>query len=67
MKPSAAAILNYLLNAYPRFVSVPELAAACHQTDVRKRVSELKRLEQGFTIEKERRGAFVNYRARAVA
>lgn len=64
MKDSARAVHDYLEREYPRFVSVPELAAALHQTDVRKRVSELI-LEEKLPIEKERRGRFTNYRYRA--
>jgi len=67
MKPAAASVLNYLLRHYPRFVSVPELIQECRQTDIRKRVSELCREEQGFVIEKERNGRFVAYRAMEVA
>lgn len=66
MKNSAATILNYLLRCYPRFVSVPELIRECSQTDVRKRVSELCRAQEGFVIEKEMNGRFVNYRASEV-
>lgn len=60
MKPSCAAIINYLSRAYPRYVSVPELSRECSQTDVRKRASEL--IRAGYVIEKERRGNFVNFR-----
>lgn len=67
MKACAAAVLNYLLRQYPRFVSVPELNQATRQSDARKRVSELVREQQGFVIEKERDGHFVNYRAKEVS
>lgn len=60
MKPTQAAIIDYLSRAYPRPVSVPELSERCYQTDVRKRVSEL--IRAGHQIEKVRRGIYVNYR-----
>lgn len=60
MKDSARAVRDHLEREYPRYVSVPELSAALHQTDVRKRVSEL--IAEGVRIEKERRGRYVNYR-----
>lgn len=61
MKDSARAVRDYLEREYPRFVSVPELSAALHQTDIRKRVSELI-LEEKLPIEKERNRRFVNFR-----
>jgi biotin operon repressor len=60
VKDSARAVMVYLENAYPRYVSVPELIAGCRQSDIRKRVSEL--CAEGIPIEKERKGRFVNYR-----
>jgi len=61
MKDSARAVRDYLEREYPRFVSVPELNTSLHQSDARKRVSELI-LEERIPIEKERRGRFTNYR-----
>lgn len=60
MKDSARAVKDYLEREYPRFVSVPELVATLHQTDIRKRVSEL--IAEGVPIEKERNRRFVNFR-----
>ncbi len=60
MKDSARAVRDHLEREYPRFVSVPELIAVLHQSDVRKRVSEL--IAEGVAIEKERRGRYTNYR-----
>lgn len=60
MKASAMEVLNYLGKQYPRFVSVPELISTLRQSDIRKRVSELK--AEGLPVEKERTGRFVNYR-----
>mgnify|MGYP001596582973 FL=1 len=60
MKNSTCAVRDYLEREYPRFVSVPELISVLHQTDIRKRVSEL--IAEKVPIEKERRGRFTNYR-----
>ena len=60
VKDSAKKVAAYLDQRWPNFCSVPELIEECHQSDVRKRVSEL--IRAGYEIEKERNGRFVNYR-----
>lgn len=60
VKESAERVLHYLDQRWPNFCSVPEVNAACHQSDVRKRVSEL--IRAGYDVEKERNGRFVNFR-----
>ena len=60
IKPSTKEVLSYLDKHWPNFVSVPRLIQECHQSDVRKRISEA--LAAGFAIEKERNGRYTNYR-----
>ena len=60
IKPTTKQILAYLDKCWPNFVSVPRLIQECHQSDVRKRISEA--LAAGYPIEKEHSGHFVSYR-----
>ena len=60
VKDSTEKVLLYLNHHWPNFVSVPQLIAGCHQSDVRKRISEA--IRAGYEVEKERNGRFVSYR-----